>query len=72
MAKTGFSHDVAHIGVQLSVFLYCNYPKILDTRKNCCKYPKIGSVSFFYTVMGPKDVDGMANSVDTDQTAPLV
>ena len=33
-------------------------------------YPKIGTVSFCYTVLGPKDADGMANSVDPDQTAP--
>ena len=28
-------------------------------------------VSFDYRVIGPKDAEGMANSVDTDQTAPL-
>ena len=26
---------------------------------------------FYYRVIGPKDADGMANSVDPDQTAPL-
>ena len=36
-------------------------PKNLDTGKNCCNYPKIG------TILGPKDADGMANSVDPDQ-----
>ena len=42
----------------------------LDTRKNGCDYPKIKTVSFYYRVFGPKDVDGRANSVDSDQTAP--
>ena len=38
-------------------------------RKNCCSYPKIGTVSLYYIVMGPKDAEGIANSVDPDQTA---
>ena len=29
-------------------------------------YPKIGTVSFYYIVIGPKDADEMANSVDPD------
>ena len=34
-------------------------------------YPKIGTISFHYRLMGPKDADGIANSVDPNQTAPL-
>ena len=50
----------------------CNKtPKNSDTRKKCCKYPKIGTVSFYYRVIGPKDADEIANSVDPGQTAPL-
>ena len=37
-------------------------------RKNCCHQPKILTM---WLLMHPKDVDGMANSVDPDQTAPL-
>ena len=37
-------------------------------RKNCCAYPKIGTLSLYYRVIGPKDADRMANSVDPDQT----
>ena len=40
-----------------------------DTRKKCCNYPKIGTVSFCYRVIGPKDADGMTNGVDPDQTS---
>ena len=32
---------------------------------------KNGTVCFYIAVMHPKDVDGMANSVDPDQTAPV-
>ena len=38
--------------------------------KNCCNYPKIGTLSFYYLVMCPNDADRMANSVNPDQTAP--
>ena len=44
--------------------------KIRTPKINCCNYPKIGTVSFYYRVMGPKDADRMANSVEPDQTAP--
>ena len=50
---------------------YHKIPKNSNTRKKCCNYPKIGTASFNYIVMGPKDADGIANSVDHDQTAPL-
>ena len=43
---------------------YHKNPKNSDTPKNCFNYPKIGTVSLYYRVMGPKPVDGMANSVD--------
>ena len=40
--------------------LYHKNPKYSDIRKICCNYPR---------VMWPKDLQGMANSVDFDQTA---
>ena len=43
----------------------------IRTPENCCNHPKIGTVLFFYRLIGPKNVDGMPNSVDPDQTAPL-
>ena len=48
---------------------YCKIPKNVDTWKRCCNYPKIGTVSFYDRVMGLKDADGMANSVDPDQSS---
>ena len=62
--KDTFSHNEAQSE-------YHKYPKLSDTRKNDCNYPKIGTVTFYYRAMGPNDADGMANSVDPDQTAPL-
>ena len=35
-----------------------------------CNYLKMEEVGFDNVVMFPKDGDGMANSVDPDQTAP--
>ena len=58
--------------LQASVVVgYRKTPKILNTRKNCCNNPKIGTVSFHYRVIGPKDAGGLANrvnSVDPGQT----
>ena len=39
----------------------------MDTPKICCNHPK----SWTLRVMHPKDAEGIANSVDPDQTAPL-
>ena len=50
---------------------YRKFPKYSDTQKNCCKHSKIWTMWFYHRVMGPNDADGMANSVDPDQTAPL-
>ena len=50
---------------------YRKNPKNSDTPKNCSNYPKIRIESFYCRRIGPKDVDRIANSVDTDQTAPL-
>ena len=44
------------------------YPN-LDTRKIAVIIQSWVS-TFFYRVMGSKDVEGMANNVDPDQTAP--
>ena len=50
---------------------YCKIQNIW-TPKNCCNYPKIGAVGFYYTLMHPKDADLMANSIDPDQTLTSV
>ena len=50
---------------------YRNDPKFLDTQKICYNHSKIWSMWLYHRVMSPNDADGMANSVDPDQTAPL-
>ena len=43
-------------------------PRNLDTWKFCCNHPRIRTRC--HREMCPKDVDGMTNSVEPDQTAP--
>ena len=47
------------------------FPKYLDTQNICCNRSKIWTMWLYHRVMSPNDADGMANSVDPDQTAPL-
>ena len=51
----------------LKLFSTVKFLKIRTSEKKCCNYPKIGTESFYYRVMGLKDADGMANS-DEEQS----
>ena len=51
--------------------LYRKFPKYSDTKNICCNHSKIWTMWLYHRVVGPNDADGMANSVDPDQTAPL-
>ena len=50
-----------------------DYVKILKFRtpEMCCNHPKRFTKWLFLSVLHPKDAEGIANSVDPDQTAPL-
>ena len=48
---------------------YYKNSKIWDASNNCHNCPKNRKVSCNIALMHPKDADGMANSVDPDQTA---
>ena len=50
---------------------YRKFPKYSDTQTFCCNHSKIWTMWLYHKVMSPNDADGMANSVDPDQTAPL-
>ena len=50
---------------------YRKTPKYSDTQKICCNHSKIWTMWLHHRVMSPNNADGMANSVDPDQTAPL-
>ena len=49
---------------------YRKFPKYSDTPKICCNHSKIWTMWLYHGVMSPNEADGMANSVDPDQTAP--
>ena len=53
----------------LLLYKYCKFPKYSDTQKICCNHSKIWTMWLYHRVMSPNDADGMANSVDPDQTA---
>ena len=45
--------------------------KFSDARNFLCNHPKIQTKRLNHRVMHPKDADSIANSEDSDQTAPL-
>ena len=45
--------------------------KFLDAKKSCCNLPKIETKEQNSRVFRQKGVNGIANSEDPDQTAPL-
>ena len=53
------------------ISLYPKFPKYSDTQKICCNHSKIWTMWLYHKVMSPNGADGMANSVDPDQTTPL-
>ena len=56
---------------KLQMQIYRKIPKNSDTRKICCNHAKIWKMWLYNCEMCPKDVDGIANSADPDQTTPL-
>ena len=50
---------------------YRKFPKYSDTQKICCNHSKVWTMWLYHRLMSPNDAEGMANSVDPDQTAPL-
>ena len=57
-----------HYSVIESTVKFCNFS---DTRKLCCNLPKIQTKRPNFRVFRHKDTNGIANSEDPDQTAPL-
>ena len=51
---------------------YRKFPKYSDTKKICCNHSKILTMWLYHRVVSPNDEVRMANSVDPDQTAPLI
>ena len=57
--------------MELIFFAYRKVPKFLDARKLCCNLPKTQTKRPNLRVFRQKDANGIANSEDPDQTAPL-
>ena len=51
---------------------YRKVPEFSVARKLCCNLPKIQTKSPNLRVFSQKDANGIANSENPDQTAPLV
>ena len=51
--------------------IYRKFPKYSDTQKICCNHSKTWTMWLYHRAMSPNDAEGIANSVDPDQTAPL-
>ena len=51
---------------------YREVPKFSDARKLCCNLPKIQTKKPYLRVFRQKGANGIANSVDPDQTAQLL
>ena len=53
------------------IWSYRKVPKFSDARKLCCNLPKIQTKSPHLMEFSQEDANGIANSEDPDQTAPL-
>ena len=57
--------------IVFSLMVYhVNFLNIRTPKKICSNHSKIWTMWLYNRVMSPNDADGMANSVDPDQTAP--
>ena len=69
-----FYHLLRILLGELAAACYCGYhkvPKFLDTKKLCRNLPKIQTKRPNLRVFCQNDANGIANSEDPDQTAPL-
>ena len=55
----------------LPIWKYCKIPKFSDSRKHCNDLPKIQTKTPNFKEFHLKGANGIANSEDPDQTAPL-
>ena len=51
--------------------VYRKVPKFSEAKKLCCNLPKIQTKSPNLRIFSQEDANGIANSEDPDQTAPL-
>ena len=63
--------DKPQTGFPVIKLKYLKVPKFSDARNLCCNLPKIQTKRPNLMVFSQKDANGIANSEDPDQTAPL-
>ena len=63
--------EIIFKGEAETAWLYCKVPKFSDARKLCCNLSKIQEKRPNLRVFRQKDANGIANSEDPNQTAPL-
>ena len=68
---SSLSVDVLNANNNGETGLYRKFPKFSDTRKLFCNLPKLQTKSPNHEVFSSEDANGIANSEDPDQTAPL-
>ena len=51
--------------------MYCKVPKFSDSKKLCCNLPKFQTKRPNLRIFCQNDTNGIANSEDPDQNAPL-
>ena len=57
--------------LKIICLMYRKVPKFSVARKLCCNLPKIQTKGTNFQVFCQNDANGIANSEDPDQTAPL-
>ena len=78
MTCVGFLVDIKDLP-EVNIHLSCEFPgpnyrkvpKFLDADYLYCKHSKIQTKRFYHGVIPLNDANGIANSEDPDQTAPL-
>ena len=55
----------------MNMCVYCKAPKFWDARNVCCNLPRIQTKRPNLKIFCQNGTDGIANSEDPDQTAPL-
>ena len=64
-------YSTNYCGYFVVINKYRKVPKFSDTKNLCCNLPKIQTKRLNLKIFCQNDANGIANSGDPDQTAPL-
>ena len=71
MVSANSAFEILTLNWNIYTAAYRKFSKYSHTQNICCNNSKIWTMWLYHRVMSPNDADGMVNSVDPDQTAPL-